>query len=134
MKVKEKMAEQALEWMKSSEAFVESEAPKIAQEILYYGFAESLILLTMCLIATGIAIHIVRKDWTTEDGTFVWLTTEDELEESRFSKQGVWLQHGTALLCGIFGITGTFAQSATLLQIWLAPRLYVIHQLKEIVA
>ena len=95
----------------SAQDFLLAEIPEVIRQLLMWKFAESFLYFSFSLAALGISVWAYRK---------LWIATKDmyEKEVARFAAGGIG---GLSVL-----IVVVEAFSLTWLQIWIAPKVYLI--------
>lgn len=109
-----------LAWAETTEAFVIEQAPLVVQELILYQRTWLLVYLLICWALAGCLIAWSRWLWKTIDRA-------DDRADRVF---------GSGAL-GIFGglvfFVSTLIITEPLLKVWLAPRLFVLEYLRELI-
>ncbi len=115
--VKTAMAQELLAWMKNAGEFVGDQAPALAQELVAYGMAAAIggVILGFALCGLGYVSAKVAKF---------------EGNEGEVGEFFGWLGSGCGWVFGLIMVTG---QSAALMKVYLAPKIYVLETLADLV-
>ncbi len=106
MTIDEQAATQLINYLNSGLDFASQQAPLVADEILRWGMMSGAVLLVLGLICLAVIVKFFIPN----------------LKEQR-DQDGVWL---TLFLFSIIPIIMICANTYTILQIWVAPRLYLL--------
>lgn len=115
------------EWAEKTGDFVVDQAPLVVQEILRYNFALSLITQVFCLLALtaiGVVFYKLLKCVP------AWL------DDEHTGLPKMFISGMLALISGLGFIPAlviTFLKNGDWLQIWLAPRLYIIEYVSALI-
>ena len=114
----DKLTEKLLEWLETTEAFAQEQVPVILQEILTWNFAASITTIVLFLaFMTGYLIFLIKA--------------EKPLVEEECTPKGVFTIIGGAVTA--IGIIVVIAELYVVIQIYFAPRVYLIEYMKGLV-
>lgn len=119
-----KFGQKALEYVQKTEDFMLDQAPEVFEEIIYFNMVKHSLFSIISLVIIAIAIYVIHKIWTGgKIYEFGIVNDKDKGFVSIFITLIV-LVPSSALF---------FVQVTSALKAWLAPRLYIIEYLKNIV-
>lgn len=117
-------ADELIAWVEQAKDFAEAQAPLVVEEMLRYGFWSNLLEASVgfLLIATAVsAVCLLVKH----------MKSLDDIEDTN---PAIAVPCGfAATICFMVGSPIFFINAKTLLMLCLAPRLYIIEQLKDLV-
>ena len=119
----EESATSLLDWVESSGEFVTEQAPLIAHEIINYGF-----WLNLIGVITGCVFVLIGSIAAYKGFLKGFLSSKDELEIVAWSVVGA-----LGAILTFSGVVMTYTHVPTLLQTVVAPRVYLIEYLKDLV-
>ena len=116
-----------LEWAETTESFAEAQVPKLIEEILMYNMATSIGLAVLSFLIL-LVVGSYWYSWYRSDNNFFYDCN------SQIAREGKIAFSITFTIVAVLGPSITFfVQVLEALKIWLAPRLYVIEYLRELV-
>lgn len=122
----QQFSNELLEWVRSGKHFVAEQVPLLVQEIIRWGIAEHCIFLFISVLLIGAGLIAVRY-WI-NNKVWVQQTLDNPLTEGR----GIAVILA-AILPTVFGIFAFFINCWCLAKILVAPRLFLIEYMSNIV-